>query len=59
MSDIYPEQVIASVETVLAQKDRFNADDVSDYRGGKVSIKVSRIIYSYTDYVKRTVWREI
>tara|TARA_B100000989_G_C19515946_1_gene461650 strand:- start:99 stop:1226 length:1128 start_codon:yes stop_codon:yes gene_type:complete len=59
MSDIYPEQVTASVETVLAQKDRFNADDVSDYRGGKVSIKVSRIIYSYTDYVKRTVWREI
>lgn len=59
MSDIYPEQVIASVETVLAQKDRFNANDVSDYRGGKVSIKVSRIIYSYTDYVKRTVWREI
>lgn len=59
MSDIHPERVLTSVETVLAQKDKFKAEDVSDYRGGKVSIKVSRIIYSYTDYVRRTVWREV
>jgi len=31
---------------------------VADYQGGKVSVQVARIIQGYTDYVRRTVWRE-
>lgn len=58
MSDIKPYQVLESVKTVLSQHESFAMKPVKDYCGGKVSVKVSRIIHSYTDYVNRTVWRE-
>ena len=58
MSDIKPEQVLESVETILSQHDNFGMKPVEDYCGGKVSVKVSRIIHSYTDYINRTVWRD-
>ena len=34
-----------------------SASTISDYQGGAVSRKVLNIILSYTDYVRRTVWR--
>jgi len=34
-----------------------SASSISDYQGGAVSRKVLNIILSYTDYVRRTVWR--
>lgn len=60
MSDIVPERVLQAVALALAH---FDADapkirQVADYNGGKVSLKVVRIIQSYTDYIRRTVWRE-
>jgi UDP-N-acetylglucosamine 2-epimerase len=60
MTDIVPERLLLAIKTILRQ---YEADDnqvrqVQDYQGGKVSIKVSRIIQSYTDYVNRTVWRK-
>ncbi len=59
MSDLVPERLLQAVSIVLAQHNK-NAPvlkTVVDYEGGKVSIKVSRIIQSYTDYINRTVWR--
>ena len=60
MSDINPLKILQSVEIVLSQYDpnRGKIKTVEDYKGGKVSIKVSRIIQSYTDYVNRTVWQK-
>ena len=60
MSDINAEKILQSVEIVLSQHDpnRKKIRTVGDYKGGKVSLKVSRVIQSYTDYVNRTVWQK-
>jgi len=60
MSDIVPERVLQAVAMVLSHFDAENPAirRVADYDGGKVSLKVVRIIQSYTDYIRRTVWRE-
>ena len=60
MSDLEPGQLTAAVALVLDQHADFSKKSrkVADYQGGAVSIKVARIIMSYTSYVNRTVWRE-
>jgi len=60
MSDVEPERVLQAVAMALAHFDAENPaiQQVDDYNGGRVSLKVVRIIQSYTDYIRRTVWRE-
>lgn len=60
MSDLVPERLLQAVATVLMQhcKETPVSRTVADYQGGKVSMKVVRVIQSYTDYIRRTVWRE-
>ena len=58
MSDLKPDDILASVDIVLSQHENSSIKQVQDYNGGRVSVKVSRIIYSYTDYINRTVWRD-
>jgi len=60
MSDVEPTRVLQAVAMALAHFDAENPAirQVDDYNGGKVSLKVVRIIQSYTDYIRRTVWRE-
>ncbi|MFT5519471.1 MAG: UDP-N-acetylglucosamine 2-epimerase (non-hydrolyzing) [Enterobacterales bacterium] len=60
MTDIVPERLLLAIKTTLRQyeSDDYQVRQVQDYRGGKVSIKVSRTIQSYTDYINRTVWRK-
>ena len=41
---------------VLAKQSRYGMRVVQDYDVPNVSEKVMRIIVSYTDYVRRTVW---
>jgi len=60
MSGLRADRVLESVALVMAQEDKTKRviPVVSDYEGGPVSKQLARIVQSYTDYVKRTVWHE-
>lgn len=58
MSGLDPETVLASIEIVtdsFSQRKR-RTRIVADYDVDNVSLKVVRIIMSYTNYINRTVW---
>lgn len=60
MVGLSPERILQGLTQVLQQQvgvER-NFRPVSDYSMPNVSEKVVRIIISYTDYIKRTVWSE-
>lgn len=60
MVGLSPERIMQGLTQVLRQKvsAERNFREVGDYSMPNVSEKVVRIILSYTDYVKRTVWSE-
>lgn len=60
MVGLSPERILQGLTQVLQQKvgGERNFRQVSDYSMPNVSEKVVRIIISYTDYIKRTVWSE-
>jgi UDP-N-acetylglucosamine 2-epimerase (non-hydrolysing) len=60
MVGLSPERILQGLTQVLQQKvgRERNFRQVSDYSMPNVSEKVVRIIISYTDYIKRTVWSE-
>lgn len=61
MSGLKPERVIQAIKVVTSQFERedFQPGRVDDYESGQVSKKVVRAIYSYVDYVNRTVWQRL
>lgn len=60
MVGLSPERILQGLVQVLQQKvgTERNFRPVADYSMPNVSEKVVRIIISYTDYIKRTVWSE-
>ncbi|MDX4975372.1 non-hydrolyzing UDP-N-acetylglucosamine 2-epimerase [Myroides odoratimimus] len=60
MVGLSPERVMQGLVQVLRQEvgESRNFRSVADYSMPNVSEKMVRIILSYTDYVKRTVWSE-
>ena len=60
LSGLKPDRVLESVDIVTKDVcgETFVRRLVPDYNALNVSDKVLRIVMSYTDYVKRTVWRE-
>lgn len=61
MVGLSPERIMQGLTQLQYQKTgrERNFRPVADYSMPNVSDKMVRIILSYTDYVKRTVWREI
>ena len=56
MVGLNPERVMQGLVQLSSEKSTFRK--VADYSMPNVSDKVLRIIISYTDYIKRTVWQE-
>ena len=58
MVGLSPERILQGLTHVLQQKvgEERNFRQVSDYSMPNVSQKMVRIIISYTDYIRRTVW---
>ncbi|MFZ4739778.1 MAG: non-hydrolyzing UDP-N-acetylglucosamine 2-epimerase [Bacteroidales bacterium] len=58
MSGLEKERILDAICIVTSQKREFlwQPDIVKDYETESVSKKVIRIIFSYTDYINRTVW---
>jgi UDP-N-acetylglucosamine 2-epimerase (non-hydrolysing) len=60
MVGLSPQRILQGLIQVLRQDvdDKRNFRQVADYSMPNVSEKVVRIIISYTDYIRRTVWSE-
>jgi len=60
MSGLKSESVLRSIKVVVSQFYEKNKSFkvIEDYNTDNVSIKVVRIILSYTDYVNRNVWKK-
>ena len=58
MSGLEKERVLEAINVMVIQNKRFTSNIIKDYNVDNVSIKVTRIILSYIDYVNRTVWKK-
>jgi UDP-N-acetylglucosamine 2-epimerase (non-hydrolysing) len=60
MVGLNPERIMQGLKQLKYQKrgEERNFRKVTDYSMPNVSDKIVRIILSYTDYIKRTVWSE-
>lgn len=60
MSGLKSDSVLAAVRVITRQHQlgKRTIPLVPDYAGGAVSLQVVRVVLSYTEYVKRTVWRK-
>lgn len=58
MSGVKKDRVLDAVKVIIAQHNKTKPvmQSVEDYEGGPVSKQILRIVFSYTDYVNRTVW---
>ncbi|GEM55121.1 UDP-N-acetylglucosamine 2-epimerase (non-hydrolyzing) [Flavobacterium branchiophilum NBRC 15030 = ATCC 35035] len=61
MVGLNPTRIMQALEHVQQQKmgSNRNFEPVADYSKPNVSEKMVRIILSYTDYVKKNVWKEV
>ena len=58
MSGLKAERIIESIEVVTKQHKIKPPNIIKDYDVENVSVKVTRIILSYIDYINRTVWKK-
>ena len=58
MTGLNPERILQSIETVKNQNIIKTLNDVDDYSSDNISVKVERIILSYTDYINKVIWKK-
>lgn len=59
MTGLDSDRVLQGIAALESREPDVTMMPVRDYEAGNVAEVVARAILSYTDYVKRTVWREI
>lgn len=59
MSGLKKERVLDSVRVIIAQHSKAKRimKPVLDFEGGQVSKQILRIVFSYIDYINRTIWK--
>lgn len=58
MSGLKSNRVIESIDIVTSQYKKTKQLDIPDYHSDQVSIHVTKVIQSYTDYINRVVWHK-
>lgn len=58
MSGLKKERILESIEVITKQHIEKSPKIIQDYNVDNVSVKVTRIILSYIDYINRTVWKK-
>ena len=58
MTGTNSDRVIQSIEVIKHEKIENVLMDVDDYSADNISIKIERLLLSYTDYINKKVWRK-
>tara|TARA_Y100000816_G_C26064500_1_gene559342 strand:- start:293 stop:1408 length:1116 start_codon:yes stop_codon:yes gene_type:complete len=58
MSGLRKENVIESIKVAVAHNKKSQSSIVSDYNVDNFSKKVTKIVFSYINYINRTVWQK-
>jgi UDP-N-acetylglucosamine 2-epimerase (non-hydrolysing) len=58
MTGTNSDRIIQSIELIKKQKVDHLLIDVEDYAADNISIKIERLLLSYTDYINKKVWRK-
>ena len=58
MTGTKSDRIIQSIELVKNQDVSKSLNDVDDYSPNNISVKIERIILSYTDYINKMIWKK-
>jgi UDP-N-acetylglucosamine 2-epimerase (non-hydrolysing) len=58
MTGTNSDRIIQSIELIKNQKIDEILINVDDYSADNISIKIERLLLSYTDYINKKVWRK-
>ena len=58
MTGLDKDIILKSIEVLLSQSERLSPKIVNDYSSESVSLKVVRIILSYTNYINNFIWKK-
>jgi UDP-N-acetylglucosamine 2-epimerase (non-hydrolysing) len=58
MTGTKSDRILQSIELVKNQDVSKSLNDVDDYSPNNISVKIERIILSYTDYINKMIWKK-
>ena len=58
MTGTNSDRILQSIELVKNQNINEILNEVDDYSQNNISVKIERIILSYTDYINKMIWKK-